>query len=632
MTIKVSVICSVYNNEKYIHQCVNSILQQSLKEIEIILIDNGCSDNCPEIIDAYAKKDPRIIVIHNPRGSTFGYALNQGIKIASGEYIGIVESDDFIETNMFEELYNQAKKYKAEICLSDFYIHEKNHPHLRIFGETIKNTYDNKIFNIDDFPFLLTCHQSMWSKLYKKDFLQQFTFINKSKYIDAPFMVEVLIKAKRLIAVHKALYNYRIDNPNASNSNKKNDISLTEIIDCWEIVKKILKKENLYQKYKEEFWYAAAKPSIRFYRNIDKKFKKLFFKKFKKFLVDLKKDNTFSYKYFEPDRKEFFINILKNEYKSTIYNKYEYKSFIGIPIYEQIIDNNIKKQKYFCGLIQKTKEELYNQQKINYKIFNIKIYSKKNHKDTTSNILDITNKIQNLTIKINDISRQILSTKTAIQAAAIHPNIFTKYKNIFYEKEVVICGCGPSISNYKVFKDKIHIGINRAYKKEDIKFDFLFVQDCFPEGMDEINNYRKNNCTKFYGILPFWRKKEVSKDIKPISEHDVKESQALKYIIDDQIKGPWAIDLAIEPIADYMGCVFSALQFTLYCHPSKIYLVGFDANNSEHFYNKQKQDFNYQQASWKYFKEISSIYYPDIKIISINPVGLAGIFEDIYIN
>jgi len=117
---KVSIIVPIYGVEKYIHECVDSILVQTLKEIEIILVDDGSKDNCPAIVDEYAKKDSRVIAIHQENGG-YRKAVNHGLKVATGEYIGIVESDDFIEPNMFEELYELAKSNNVEVVKSDFY-------------------------------------------------------------------------------------------------------------------------------------------------------------------------------------------------------------------------------------------------------------------------------------------------------------------------------------------------------------------------------------------------------------------------------------------------------------------------------------------------------------------------------
>lgn len=110
---KVSIIVPVYKVEKYLVQCLDSIVGQTLKDIEIIIVDEGDKDACRYIIDHYEQADKRVIAIHEKNGG-YGASVNKGFDIAKGEYIGIVESDDFIAPEMYEEMYNYAKKLDAE--------------------------------------------------------------------------------------------------------------------------------------------------------------------------------------------------------------------------------------------------------------------------------------------------------------------------------------------------------------------------------------------------------------------------------------------------------------------------------------------------------------------------------------
>ena len=107
---KVSVIVPIYNVEKYLDRCMQSVLNQTLKDIEIIMVDDGSPDNCPSMCDEYARKDNRIKVIHKKNGG-LGFARNSGLEIATGEYVAFIDSDDFIDTSMYETLYNTAKIY-----------------------------------------------------------------------------------------------------------------------------------------------------------------------------------------------------------------------------------------------------------------------------------------------------------------------------------------------------------------------------------------------------------------------------------------------------------------------------------------------------------------------------------------
>lgn len=113
---KVSVIVPVYGVEKYLDRCVGSIVGQTLKDIEIILVDDGSKDNCPKMCDDWAKKDGRIKVIHKKNGG-LGFARNSGLELSTGEYVGFVDSDDFVKEDMFERLYTAAKKENADLAM-----------------------------------------------------------------------------------------------------------------------------------------------------------------------------------------------------------------------------------------------------------------------------------------------------------------------------------------------------------------------------------------------------------------------------------------------------------------------------------------------------------------------------------
>ena len=116
MNPKVSIVVPMYGVEKYLEKCVNSLIHQTLKDIEIILVDDGSPDKCGEIAEQYAKNDARIKVIHQ-KNAGLGPARNTGMEVAVGEYIGFVDSDDWVNETMFEHLYNAALKGNADIAV-----------------------------------------------------------------------------------------------------------------------------------------------------------------------------------------------------------------------------------------------------------------------------------------------------------------------------------------------------------------------------------------------------------------------------------------------------------------------------------------------------------------------------------
>ena len=173
---KVSVIIPVYNVELYLHQCMDSIIGQTLTDIEIICIDDGSTDSSFSILQEYAEKDNRIIVLQQ-ENSGAGIARNAGMKIAQGEYLSILDSDDYFEPEMLEKAYLQCEKDKADICVfrSDRYNMQK-HVYEDI-SWTIKERYLPKEipFSAEQiYPYMFQIFNGWsWDKLYRRSFVEQ---------------------------------------------------------------------------------------------------------------------------------------------------------------------------------------------------------------------------------------------------------------------------------------------------------------------------------------------------------------------------------------------------------------------------------------------------------------------------
>ena len=142
--IKVSVIIPVYNVEPYLKECLNSIINQTLKDIEIICIDDCSTDNSYQILEEYSKKDNRIIILKNEK-NTGGpsTARNKGIDLAKGDYLYFIDSDDYIENNFLEEMYNTAKEYNTDI-VSNLNIIENNNNNYIYYQHSIYNILKKK--------------------------------------------------------------------------------------------------------------------------------------------------------------------------------------------------------------------------------------------------------------------------------------------------------------------------------------------------------------------------------------------------------------------------------------------------------------------------------------------------------
>ena len=212
---KISIIIPIYNVEKYLRECLDSVLAQTLTDLEIILVDDGGKDNCPKIIDEYASKDDRIIAIHKANGG-YGHSCNVGLDKASGEYVAIVEPDDFIDKDMYKELYAQAVKDDSDIVKSGYYenydlgenSYKKFKPDLEEF------VVPDRVFTLAEYPQFLRIHPSVWSCIYRREFLSEngirFKEAAGAGWTDNPFQVQTMCLAKRISYVNKAYYYWRL--------------------------------------------------------------------------------------------------------------------------------------------------------------------------------------------------------------------------------------------------------------------------------------------------------------------------------------------------------------------------------------------------------------------------------------
>lgn len=233
--IKVSVIVPVYKVDRYLIQCINSIINQSLKEIEIIIIDEGEMDRCREIIDFFQKNDSRIIAPHKKNGG-YGSSCNLGISIARGEYLAIVESDDFIEQQMYERLYILAKKYNSDVVKGPYieYFSETDTKRDCHYRDYIRNNVPLNInFSVKDFGCLLEVHASLWAAIYKTEYLKnkniRFIEAKGGAYVDVGFRIDTLIHTNKILWVDEPFYNYRVDAMGSSTNNFK----LMPMVERW---------------------------------------------------------------------------------------------------------------------------------------------------------------------------------------------------------------------------------------------------------------------------------------------------------------------------------------------------------------------------------------------------------------
>lgn len=209
---KISVIVPVYNVEKYLSQCLDSIIHQTYKNLEIILVDDGSTDSSGLICDNYSQKDKRIKIIHKCQGG-LSDARNAGLKIATGEYISFIDSDDFIDKNMYSILINNTQKYNSDIVWFNYYnYYSKKH---FINSSIIKNNdlYDlsssDKIKFAKNLFYQYKMDAHVWAKLYKRSIFNNIKFPYGKLFEDIFVLLPILSNAKIISTIPDCLYFYR---------------------------------------------------------------------------------------------------------------------------------------------------------------------------------------------------------------------------------------------------------------------------------------------------------------------------------------------------------------------------------------------------------------------------------------
>lgn len=224
--MKISVIVPIYNVEPFIDRCIDSILNQTHTNLEIILIDDGSPDNCGKICDEYAKRDNRIKVIHKQNGG-LSSARNAGLDIATGDYIAFVDSDDWIDQGMYATLLSIAQENDADIVECNYRFYRPWKTENKILES--ENTKETKIYsNIQALEELYFGPQlfsniaiMVWNKIYKAELIGEMRFLEGYIHEDVLFTPQMLYNAKKIVKFYDTFYNYNIHLGQSSTSGMK---------------------------------------------------------------------------------------------------------------------------------------------------------------------------------------------------------------------------------------------------------------------------------------------------------------------------------------------------------------------------------------------------------------------------
>ena len=312
-----SAIIPVYNVEDYLNECLDSVTSQTLEDMEIICIDDGSTDNSPDILKEYSKKDKRIKIITKENGGQ-ATARNLGIKEAQGEYIAFVDSDDFIEPTMFEKLYTKAKDNNLDIAMCKIATYDNQTEEIKdnvwYYMLGVFRDFEKDIFNHKDTKEF-TCHIAVtpYNKIYKTTLLKENNILFPEGLIfeDEKFFYDTYLRAKRVSIVDEFLYYYRINRKGSTvDTIKDNDFS--DIVPISKLIRETFKETDNYEDYKILLSNRFIHLQLARFTQTSQKYKENFFNLLKSDLEEVLADRTI-YDNLESDVKLRVDKIINSE-------------------------------------------------------------------------------------------------------------------------------------------------------------------------------------------------------------------------------------------------------------------------------------------------------------------------------
>ena len=332
MTIKVSVIIPVYNVEDYLEKCLDSIINQTLKDIEIICINDGSTDNSLEILEEYAEKDERIKIITKNEG--LGPARKTGLDIASGEYIYFVDSDDWVALNALETLYTNAKINNSDVVIFKFAFAYKNKFEYPIILENyLKKDTDVNNLNLNDIkPFIMNRYFAVWFKIFKHELFNKYDdfYFEGVTYEDVPFHVQTLLRAEKISYCPETLYFYRKRDKGSLLNSSVESIKIFDIFEVINYTEQFLENNGFMEEYRSEFLLFKLQQINYYFMRCGKEFQKDFLDRSKISINEL--NLTFNE-----------IKELPEYYKGFYNNIMRFSSYNEVKLENKILEIQIEK-------------------------------------------------------------------------------------------------------------------------------------------------------------------------------------------------------------------------------------------------------------------------------------------------
>ena len=250
---KVSIIVPVYNEEEYVSTCLDSLINQTLDDIEIITIDDNSTDNSLNILLDYAKKYPNIKVYHNEKNIGQGASRNRGLSLATGEYIGFVDSDDYIRNTMYEDMYKAVlnNNYPEVVTTEIMFVKDDSYANRDL--EFLARGKEKIINPMLDKNAVISESPAVCNKIFRRDTLKDFYFVEDSLFEDIPFSYTKYMEASKVVSVPSINYFYRRDiNRGVSSVNYKENNHITDIFQVLDRLESDMRKSSRYEVFKDE--------------------------------------------------------------------------------------------------------------------------------------------------------------------------------------------------------------------------------------------------------------------------------------------------------------------------------------------------------------------------------------------
>ena len=320
---KVSIVIPTYNVENYLRECMESVINQTLSDIEIICINDGSTDGSLKILREYADRDERVILI-DKKNEGYGVGMNTGMDIATGEYIGIVEPDDFVPLTMYEDLYNIAKENELDFVKADFYrfTRDERTGKLNLVYNRLDSSGENYNQVISPFekPYVTKFIMNTWSGIYRRQFIEEHHIRHNTTpgaaFQDNGFFWQTFMYAKRCMFLDRPYYMNRRDNPNSSVKNKEKVYCMNIEYDFIRDIFMQKENEKLWDRFKYYFNYKRYFSYLFTLGRISKEFKRGYVERISREFKRARSQDELDFKVFTPNTRKKISLLIQ---KPTVY-------------------------------------------------------------------------------------------------------------------------------------------------------------------------------------------------------------------------------------------------------------------------------------------------------------------------